>query len=43
MSRRTRELLVGVAVVLAAAAGGTYQAAASAGDGELPRLICPLH
>ena len=43
MSRRMRELLVGVAILLAAAAGGTYQAAASSEDGELPRLICPLH
>ncbi len=38
-----RELLVGLAIFLAALAGGTYQAAASAEDGELPRLICPLH
>ena len=55
MSRRLRELLVGVLLTLVACAGALWQmdqsgalrpADARAAEGEqvsVPRLICPLH
>jgi hypothetical protein len=43
MTRRVRELVVGVAITLVAF-GGVYWQAGQAGEaGELPRLVCPLH
>jgi hypothetical protein len=43
MTRRVRELLVGVAITLVAF-GGVYWQAGQAGEaGEVPRLVCPLH
>jgi hypothetical protein len=43
MSRRMRELLVGVAITLVAFAGVFWQAEQPGQAGELPRLVCPLH
>jgi hypothetical protein len=44
MSRRSRELLVGVALTLVAFAGVLWQVEQSAATGKsLPVLICPLH
>jgi hypothetical protein len=43
MSRRMRELLVGVAITLVAFAGVYWQAAQPGQAGEAPRLVCPLH
>ena len=43
MSRRMRELLVGVALTLVAFAGVFWQAEQPGQAGELPRLVCPLH
>lgn len=43
MSRRARELLVGVAITLVAFAGVYWQAARAGQAGEVPRLVCPLH
>ena len=43
MTRRMRELLVGVAITLAAFAGVYWQAEQPGEAGELPRLVCPLH
>jgi hypothetical protein len=43
MSRRMRELLVGVAITLVAVAGVFWQAEQPGEAGELPRLVCPLH
>jgi hypothetical protein len=43
MSRRMRELLVGVALTLVAFAGVFWQAEQPGESGELPRLVCPLH
>ena len=43
MTRRLRELVVGVAITLVAF-GGVYWQAGQAGEtGELPRFVCPLH
>ena len=43
MTRRLRELVVGVAITLVAF-GGVYWQAGQAGEaGEVPRLVCPLH
>ena len=43
MTRRVRELVVGVAITLVAF-GGVYWQAGQAGEaGEVPRLVCPLH
>jgi hypothetical protein len=43
MSRRMRELLVGVAITLVAFAGVYWQAGQAGASGEVPRLVCPLH
>jgi len=46
MSRRVRDLLVGVALTLVTFAGVAWQVGATQPDGahrELPPLICPLH
>jgi hypothetical protein len=43
MSRRMRELLVGMAITLVAFAGVYWQAGQAGQSGELPRLVCPLH
>jgi hypothetical protein len=43
VSRRIRELLVGVAITLVAFAGVYWQAEQPGEAGELPRLVCPLH
>ena len=43
MRRWVRELLVGVAITLAAFGGVYWQAAQPGEAGELPRLVCPLH
>jgi hypothetical protein len=43
MSRRMRELLVGVALTVVAFAGVFWQAEQPGEAGELPRLVCPLH
>ena len=43
MTRRMRELLVGVAITLVAFAGVYWQAEQPGEAGELPRLVCPLH
>jgi hypothetical protein len=46
MSRRVRDLLLGVALAAVTLAGVAWQAGASTGDvghRELPPLICPLH
>jgi len=43
MSRRMRELLVGVAITLVAFGGVYWQAGQADASGELPRLVCPLH
>jgi hypothetical protein len=43
MSRRMRELVVGVALTLVAFAGVVWQAEKPGEAGELPRLVCPLH
>jgi hypothetical protein len=43
MSRRMRELLVGVAITLVAFGGVYWQAGQAGASGELPRLVCPLH
>lgn len=43
MSRRMRELVVGVAITLVAFAGVFWQAEQPGRGGELPRLVCPLH
>jgi hypothetical protein len=43
MRRRTRELVVGVAITLAAFAGVYWQASQPGEAGEVPRLVCPLH
>ena len=46
MSRRARDLLLGVALAAVTLAGVAWQAGASTGDvghRELPPLICPLH
>ncbi len=46
MSRRMRDLLIGVALTLITFAGVAWQAGATAPDGahrDLPPLICPLH
>lgn len=42
MRRWARELLVGVAITLAAF-GGVYWQAEPGEAGALPRLVCPLH
>ena len=43
MSRRVRELLVGVAITLVALGGVFWQAGQAGEAGEVPRLVCPLH
>lgn len=43
MRRRTREVVVGVAITLVAFAGVYWQAAQPGEAGEVPRLVCPLH
>jgi hypothetical protein len=43
MSRRMRELLVGVAITLVAFAGVYWQAGQAGATGEPARLVCPLH
>jgi hypothetical protein len=46
MSRRIRDLLVGLALTAVTFAGVAWQAGATASDGahrELPSLVCPLH
>jgi hypothetical protein len=43
MTRRMRELLVGVALTLVAFAGVYWQAEQPGPAGEVPRLVCPLH
>jgi hypothetical protein len=46
MSRRVRDLLIGVVLALVTFAGVAWQAGATAPDGahrDLPPLICPLH
>jgi hypothetical protein len=46
MSRRARDLLLGVVLVAVTSAGVAWQAGATAPDGahnRLPPLICPLH
>jgi hypothetical protein len=43
MSRRVRELLVGVAITLVAFGGVFWQAGQAGENGEVPRLVCPLH
>jgi hypothetical protein len=46
MSRRARDLLIGVALAAVTFAGVAWQAGATKSDGahrELPALVCPLH
>ena len=43
MSRRARDVLVGVALTLVALGGAAIQVDASEAHRELPPLICPLH
>jgi hypothetical protein len=48
MSRRLRDLLIGVALALVALGGALWQVEASQAQAEderqsLPRLVCPLH
>jgi hypothetical protein len=43
MTRRMRELVVGVAITLVAFAGVYWQPARPGEAGEAPRLVCPLH
>jgi hypothetical protein len=46
MSRRVRDLLIGVALAAVTFAGVAWQTGATAPDGahrELPPLVCPLH
>jgi hypothetical protein len=43
MSRRVRELVVGVAITLVAFGGVFWQAGQAGEAGEVPRLVCPLH
>jgi hypothetical protein len=43
MSRRMRELLVGLAITAVAFGGVYWQAGQAGASGELPRLVCPLH
>jgi hypothetical protein len=43
MSRRVRELVVGLAITLVAFGGVFWQAGQAGEAGEVPRLVCPLH
>jgi hypothetical protein len=43
MTRRMRELLLGVAITAVAFAGVYWQAEQPGEAGEMPRLVCPLH
>jgi hypothetical protein len=43
VSRRVRELVVGLAITLVAFGGVFWQAGQAGEAGEVPRLVCPLH
>jgi hypothetical protein len=46
MTRRVRDLLIGVALAAVTFLGVAWQSGATANDGahrELPALVCPLH
>jgi hypothetical protein len=43
MTRRRRDLLLGVVLALVAFAGAAVQVETSEAHRELPSLVCPLH